>query len=234
MATYYPCQKSQASNFCNLCNTVQSYSSSCTSSSSSNSSDNAHSCDDYCDSGCNSKCNTAQTICNTHSQYIKDHADIGAYPGKQVYDNDYMPNHWNQSFWNSLIDKLNTAEKIGTESAQGAVEGTNVTFSLDKPITATFYNTIQKKFSGFGVTYAQVKVDQLITTSVANAIKTAYENAKFKDTVCDTCNTDQSIHAGCNCNCSCSCSCNCGCSCPCECSCPCDCDCGCSCSSPAT
>jgi hypothetical protein len=220
MATYYPCKSSQASAFCTLCFSTQSNPSSCTSSSSKNTSGNSLSCSAYCNTGCNSTCNTAQTICVVHSQYIKDHSDVGAYPGKEVNSDDFIYKHWTANYWNSLIKKLNDAEDIGYEVSQKSSGKVSVDkVNKDDVITAKFYNDIRNKLCNFNVSYDTVSQNQLITATIANAVKTAYENAKFNSNVCDACNTDQTSRGGCSCNCSCSCSCNCGCSCGPSCSC---------------
>ena len=235
MATYYPCNQTSYS-MCRTCVTVQSGASSCcTSSTSKNSSGSqAWSCSSYCNVGCNSICNTGQGICAVHSQYIKDHADVGAYPGGTVNPNDFIHLNWTPAFWNSLIGKLNTAEAVGKTSSQGSGGYVSAPHASEDVATANLYNQIRSKITNFNTYYSTVSNDQLISATVANAMKTAYEDAKFDSSVCDVCNAgDQSIHGGCNCNCSCDCSCSCGCSCgPCSCSCgPCSCSCGpCSCS----
>ena len=239
MATYYPCAQS-ASAFCTNCNTVQNPPSSCTSSSSQNSSSNASSCSAYCNVGCNSSCNTAQTVCQVHSQYIKNHADVGGYPGSSVAYDSFIYSQWNTSFWSSLITNLEAAENVGRLSSQGSSIYV-ARPATEQVITADFYNNMRTKLTNFNVNYAAVAKDDLITATTANAIQSAYNNATFDSTVCDACNSNQTVRAGCGCNCSCSCSCNCGCSCPCpcncgcncSCSCNCGCNCSCNCSSPA-
>ena len=84
MEHYYPCKgsSSQAENFCTSCNTEQNPSDACTSSASKNGVSNAYTeCSSFCDTTvCNSSCNTAQTVCVTMGQYIKNHEDVGGYP----------------------------------------------------------------------------------------------------------------------------------------------------------
>lgn len=239
MEHYYPCKgsSSQAEKFCTSCNTVQNPTDACKSTSSKNGTENKYTeCSSFCDTTvCNSSCNTAQTVCVKMGQYIKNHGDVGSYPIDTVQPDDIIAEKWSIDFWNSLIDKLETAESVGFESPQGSAK------KVAKPlktaaITASFYNNIKTKIDGFtidsGYKYSEVAVNDLITATVANAIRTAYNHAKFDSSVCDACNSDQSIHAGCGCNCSCSCSCPCGCTCPCTCSCGCTCTC--TCTSPCT
>lgn len=255
MATYYPCNQT-AAGMCRLCNTSQSGASSCCTSSSSKNSGGtqAWACSRFCNSGCNSNCQSAQTICKVNSQYIKDHADVGSYPGNTISKDDFIHLNWTTSFWNSLIGKLNTAENVGKDSSQGSGGSVTAPISSGAAISANLYNQVRNKIVNFntsypGVTNNQTSDSSIISAAVANAMKTAYESAKFDSGVCDVCNSgDQSIHGGCDCNCSCDCSCSCGCSCgpcscscgpcscscgPCDCSCgPCSCSCGCSCPSP--
>ena len=222
MATYYPSCLSQ-SEYCELCNTAQDPGSACTSSSSSNSSENKSDCSAYCDSGCNSECNTAQTVCIVHNQFIKNHADVGAYNGStSIQKDDFIHEKWTADYWNTLIKKLNTAEKVGRLSSHGS--GGSVTAGIGAPNfqTAELYNQVNAKICNFNTSYPQVNVDDLITATIANAIGTAYNNATFNSSVCDMCNTDQTMRGGCGCNCSCSCSCNCGCNCDCGPSCSCN------------
>ena len=241
MATYYPCDETKSS-LCTSCNTTQTVSSCCTSTSSSNSSTQAEGCSSHCNTGCNSKCNVCQTLCENNVEYIKQHADVGGYPGVQVSQGWFIHENWTANFWKQLIDALDTAESVGKTKSQGSAKEVSDPV-VGNAITASFYNDIRDKLCNFHVSYDKVQKDDIITAARANAIMTAYNNAKFDSNICDVCNSgDQSMHpsCACNCNCSCSCSCNCGCSCPCECACPCYCDCpcgcgcSCSCSSPCS
>lgn len=225
MATYYPSCLSQ-SQYCTLCNTAQNPANACTSHTSNNSQSNESKCSAYCNSGCNSSCNTAQTICKVHSQYIKDHADVGAYPGVSVVKDDIIYQKWTADYWNSLVNKLNKAESVGRKVSQGSGGTVTETIGNNAPYTAKLYNQVRDKICNFNVSYAKVNKDDLITATVTNAIGTAYNSAKFNSSVCDVCNTDQTMRGGCGCNCSCACSCSCGC--PCTCGCPCGCSCSCS------
>lgn len=76
MATYPSCIN--LSEHCNKCNTGQSYPG-CA-----NRNNGQQACSVYCNSGCNTVCNSAQGICKVHSQFIKNHADVGAYPGSTI------------------------------------------------------------------------------------------------------------------------------------------------------
>ena len=112
MEHYYPCKgsSSQAENFCTSCNTEQNPSDACTSSESKNGVSNAYTeCSSFCDTTvCNSSCNTAQTVCVTMGQYIKNHEDVGGYPIDDVKVDDIIAEKWSIDFWDSLIDKLET------------------------------------------------------------------------------------------------------------------------------
>lgn len=237
MATYYPCPES-ANTLCKLCNTVQSNPSCCTSASSKNNSNQQKGCDTYCNSGCNSVCNSIQTICKLHDQYIKNHPDVGAYPGlsRDIVggpEGDIISQIWTVEYWNSLINQLNAAERVGRAVKQGNNKSAKTATST-APITAEHYNGLRDKICNFNTSYEKVAKNEVITAAKANAIRNGYNSAKFNSNVCDVCNAgDQSIHAGCNCNCSCACSCPCGCSCPCSCSCSCSCSCQCNNPAPA-
>lgn len=233
MATYYPSCQAQAE-YCELCNTAQDPGSACTSTSSSNSSENKSACSVYCDSGCNSECDEAQTICVVHSQYIKDHADVGAYNGSTVTAEDFIHEKWTADYWNTLIQKINTAEGIGKNSSHGSAGSVSAAIGNNALYTQSLYNQVNTKLCNFNTSYNQVNVDDLITVSIANAIGTAYNAATFNSSVCDMCDSDQTMRGGCGCNCSCSCSCNCGCSCPCSCNCGCNCSCDCGPSCPCS
>lgn len=134
------------------------------------------------------------------------------------------------------------AEIVGKNSSQG--EGTEVN---PKPvsngvITANMYNQVEEKIARFNSSYDKVEKEQIISATIANAVKTAYEAATFNASVCDVCNASGSqSKKTCSCNCpscsscpscsmcpSCSCSCSCNCtSCPsCSCSCGSPCSCG--------
>ena len=226
ITTYYPPRCGQ-NEYCKFCNTAQTTEDSCTSKTSDNSASTKKPvCSTYCDATvCNSTCDLAQTVCKFISgQYIKNHEDVGSYNGMTVTSGQhYIHEVWTADYWDTLISKINTAEKVGYESKQGS--GGSVTPGLigyPNPYTAQLYNDVQKKLTNFnGASYSAVDKDQLITAAVANAIGTAYNNAKFGSSVCDMCNADQSMHMGCGCNCNCMCSCNCGCNCPCTSPCTC-------------
>lgn len=222
---------------CSLCNTAQSFSSACTSKSSKNSKNNEQKCSVYCNSGCNTKCNTAQTYCNLEHEFISSVG--GSYPIKEVcgsYNQDCGYNQydridttWSATNWNSLIKCITTAENSGSgDGAQGSV-GTVTAAKSNDPITMSQYNEIVTKLNGFNNTSidkaSRLNNQDIITATKANALRSGYNNAKFKTTVCDICNAGEEhvAPAGChcNCNCSCACSCACGCSCPCNCSCNC-------------
>ena len=225
MATYYPSCLSQ-SEYCELCDTAQDPGSACTGGGR-NTTENKSDCSAFCNSGCNSECNEPQTVCVKMGQYIKDHADVGAYNGSTVKAEDFIHEKWTVDYWNTLIKKINTAEGVGLESPHGSAGSVTAPIANDKPYTASLYNQVNTKLCNFNVSYNKVKAEDIITVSIANAIGTAYNSAKFNSSVCDMCNTDQTLRGGCGCNCSCSCSCNCGCGCNCSCNCNCTKPCSC-------
>ena len=203
-------------------------------------------CSVYCDDVCNNECEDSQVYCNINHQMIKDHGDVGSYPGKTVTTEDVIAHVWTKNYWNSLINKINNAETVGKEAPHVSPDNiTSVTAAIGYPAVYTkgLYNQVREKLTNFEeASYDPVEVDQLITVSVANAIGTAFNSAKFSWSVCDVCNAlgSQSIQEclcncptcavcstcpscpicstcpSCACNCSCSsCSCNCSsCSCP--------------------
>lgn len=178
-------------------------------------------------SGCNQCNSTCQTLCQVGYQLIKDHPNVGAFPWGEVKGwathpgaEDMLYKFLTAANWNSLITKINNAESVGSKSSQGSA-GTATTVQPQQVFYAKYYNEIQKKLSGFiDGTFPVVKKDDLITAVRINAIRNGFNSAKFKTSVCDTCNNGQ---VGCACNCSCSCDCSCGCSCSCGPSCSCDC-----------
>lgn len=94
-------------------------------------------------------------------QFIKDHADVGSYPGTTVAVDDFIHEKWSADFWNSLIDKIETAEGVGRLSQQSS-SGTSVTAGIGYPHsqTASLYNQVRSKLTHFeGASYDQVAVD---------------------------------------------------------------------------
>lgn len=229
MATYYPpCEDKHE--YCELCNKVQTHPSSCTSTTAKNTVDPEaakRKCETYCDTGCNSECDEPQTVCLRGPEYIKDHPDVGSYTWGEVKPEDLIHEKWSADYWNGLIGQIEAAEGIGKNSPHGSAGSISASIGGTNLYTAKLYNEVNTKLCNFRVSYNRVNEEDLITATIANAIKTAYESARFKSTVCDNCDEDQSIKGGCNCNCSCPCSCNCGCSCPCSCNCGCSCGCTC-------
>ena len=65
------------------------------------------------------------------SQYIKDHADVGAYNGSTVQKDDFIHEKWTANYWNTLIKKIETAERVGRLSAHGS--GGSVTAGIGPP-----------------------------------------------------------------------------------------------------
>lgn len=146
---------------------------------------------------------------------------------------DIIYQKWTADYWNSLIKKINTAENVGRIVSQGSGGSISAAIGNQAPYTADLYNQVRDKICHFNTSYSKVNKEDLITAAVANAIGTAYNSAKFNSSVCDVCNSDQTMRGGCGCNCSCACSCSCGCSCPCSCPCPCNCGCSNPCSCPS-
>lgn len=194
--------------------------------------DNASPCAAYCDgNACNTSCLTSQSYCGTNRQYIKNHKDVGAYPGSTVAANTLIRDAWTTTYWNSLIDKLTTAAEVGVHMKSNGTAPTGYTsIASNEPFTAALYNSIAISLNSFNTNVPLVTKDStVISAAIANALQTAYNNATFSTSTCDVCNVgNESVSGTCGCNCSCSCSC------PCDCDCDCDCDCPCSCSHPCT
>lgn len=229
---------------CTKCYSTQNPSNTCTSSSSQNSSSNEQPCSAYCNTGCNSSCNRAQTYCNLGYQLIT--SIVGNFPIKEVcgasnetcgYSQyDIIGETWTATNWNSIISKIATAERAGTYgrgnyNAPTPTRASSTQSDENNIITAEKYNQIVKKINQFNSSLSTVNVDNVITATRANALRTGFNNAKFSSSLCDVCNVgSENVGGACGCNCSCACACNCGCSCPCNCSCTC----GPSCSCPET
>lgn len=117
------------------------------------------------------------------------HADIPAYPGSTVKEDDIIYDKWTAKFFADLNENLTLAESVGLLSSQGS-SGSFANPNKDDIITAQFYNAVESKFEGFNARYSKVNPEDLITAAIANAIQTAYSAAQFKITVCDVCNTE--------------------------------------------
>lgn len=248
-SNYYPCNETKDS-LCQKCNaglTSSQGTNGTNGPSATRGKDNSYKCEAYCNASCNIKyCESSQAYCSISHQYIKDHGDVGTYPGKTVKAEDFIHSHWTVDYWNSLINKLKTAETVGKLSSQGTGPDVTAAISIGSAYTAALYNQVRDKINHFNAEYSKVNVDDLIKASTANAIGTAYNKATFGSSVCDVCNsTSAQAKKECSCNCpkcsSCptcatcpSCSCNCA-SCSCNCS-SCSCNCSsCSCSAgPST
>lgn len=246
MATYYPSNDPHTE--CEKCNTGQNMGDGTNGTDGSENLDpdggkcNAAQtdCSLYCNVAGNNKCDLmAQTFCNLSVQYIKNHADVGSYPIDEITKNDIIYEKWTASKWNSLIKKLDTAGRLGKKYSQGGAGPSVGTIHADDIITAGIYNSVEEKIAKFNSSYPKVTggpEGTIITETIANAMRTAYNNATFNASVCDICNTTARQTPGtCSCNCptcstcptctscpSCSCNCACtGCSCPCgACNCP--------------
>ena len=129
--TYYPSCLNQ-DEYCKLCNLAQLTPDGCTSTSVANSASKTKpACSTYCNTGCNSECNQPQTVCVIMGQYIKDHADVGGYNGGIINKDDFIHEKWTADYWNTLISKLNTAERVGRLSSHGS--GGSVTAGIGAP-----------------------------------------------------------------------------------------------------
>lgn len=193
-------------------------------------------CSAYCITDPNTVCKVSQAYCNIGHEKITSHSDVGAHPGIGcVAKDEFIFRNWTATYWNSLIDKLDTAEHMGYTQNQGpTAQGTHVTAdptNYPHPqgslVTAKQYNFIANKLNRFNVNVGTVQGSAevgcenatVIRGAHAAALKNQYNNATFNPNVCDQCNTSSQTNPTCNCNCSCSCSCNCGCSCGCSCPC---------------
>ena len=255
--------KQTLKSICNKCNTAQNPNNACTSTSSTNNVSNEKACSYYCNTGCNTTCVSIQNLCKVN-QYIKKY--VGNFPissikghanSKKPGEEDIIKNKWTAYNWNLAISQLEEAEKIGGLETQGTGPKAN-TVSTNEVIKATTFNELRNKIYHFVVdddiscsivkglsTDNKLKLEEadIITAAKANALRDAYQNAKFNTSVCDICNAagnqnSENASCGCNCTCACSCSCGCpscgGCSCPVcgGCSCPvCG---GCSCPEPTS
>ena len=111
--TYYPSCLNQ-DEYCELCNLVQLTPDGCTDSTVANSASTTKpECSTFCNTECNSECDQPQTVCEIMGQFIKDHADVGAYNGSTIKKEDLIHEKWTADYWNTLIGKLNTAESVG-------------------------------------------------------------------------------------------------------------------------
>ena len=160
-------------------------------------------CADWCDAECNNLCEENQAYCYIEHQYIKDHGDVGGYNGStSITSEDYIHKVWTADYWNTLINKLEVAGKVGFKGPMGS--GPAVTANIGYPHfqTASLYNQVEAKLSHFNASYDKVSVNDLITATLANAIGFAYNVATFSYSVCDVCDAtgSQSLQQ-CSCNC---------------------------------
>lgn len=206
---------------------------------------------------CNTVCQASkQAYCTIHSQYIKDHADVGPYDEICHAKDEFIFRNWTAAWWNDYQDDLLTADRVGKRQpheggvsfpdGRAVADPCNNNHPSGSLVTAKKYNDLAngvEKFPGASVPKVKGSAEvgceaaDVIRASHALALKTAYNNAKFKVNVCDVCNTASQFTFSCSCNCSCSCSCTCGTTdaggCSRGCGCSCGCSCGCACSSGA-
>lgn len=205
---------------CTHCNAANPYSNA-----SCNNSTNYASCSSYCVSSCNTVCNTTQAYCSIGHELIQSHADVSTHPPIACTVRDELIfRNWTASYWNSLIDKLDTAEVMGKTQTHGA--GPNATYAAPDPcnqithpanslVTAEKYNQVATKINRFHRSIATVNVGDVIRGLHAAALVSDYNAATFNTNVCDVCNTSGQTNPTCNCNCPCACGCSCTCSCSC-------------------
>ena len=238
---FYPCDET-ATSLCQKCNAGLTSPQGTNGTNGSKSStaatgkNNSYNCEAYCNTSCNTKhCQTSQAYCDIGHELIKNHGDVGSYDWDTINSNDIILNKWTSNYWNSLIGKIESAETVGKKQSHGSAGTISACIGNKEAVSAALYNQVNKKLCNFNVSYNEVNIDDLITKTIANAIKTAYNAATFGPTVCDVCNsTSSQAKKECICNCptcsSCptcstcpSCSCNCSCNCS-------SCSCGCTCS----
>lgn len=250
--TCYPAQAMQVpvgdytyKPMCQKCNAKNPHSNtSCCTGSGHNGATNYAPCSAYCDSNPNTVCNKSQAYCEIGHQLIKNHKDVGAHPEiKCTAKDEFIFRNWTAEYWNSLIDKMDTAEIVGLVHAQGSLidpehvtpDPKNVPHPAGSLVTGDKYNemvSVMNRFqAGLDVVQGASKVGcmgaDVIRGAHALAIVNGYAQAKFEGTVCDICNGHSETNPTCSCNCPCPCSCSCGCDCDCNCSCNCDCSCSC-------
>lgn len=194
-----------------------------------------------CDT-CNTVCDVEQSYCGGNAgttQYIKDHADVGAYTMVCEQKDEFIFRNWTAPWWNDYQDDLLTADRMGLYTAhangvsfpngravtdpqnKGPFPYENVPFQhpAGSLVTGAKYNDLVNALAKFSSTIskvqgaAQVGCENatVIRASHARALRTGYNNAKFDTDVCDHCNTSaQKYPYGCECVSS-SCMCSCGC-----------------------
>lgn len=118
---------------------------------------------------------------------------------------EFIFREWTSEWWNDYQDDLLTADKMGKKVSQSAgvsfaarttPDPTNVPHPANSLVTAQKYNEMVTALSKFSSTISKVKGAaevgcenaDVIRASHAVALKTGYNNAKFKSTVCDICN----------------------------------------------
>lgn len=218
-------QNKDAQPVCTGCNVNNPYSNS-----SCSGSNNYAACSSYCNSSCNTVCNTVQAYCSIGYQYIRNHGDVGAHPSIACVARDELIfRNWTAAYWNSLIDKLDTAEMVGKTKNQGwsvtaevaVADPCNDAHPAGSLVTAGKYNQVATKINHFNQATPMVSVGDVIKGLHALALRTNYNNATFFTNVCDVCNTSGQTSPKCDCNCPCPCNCSCPCSCSCNCGCGC-------------
>lgn len=202
---FYPCNETKDS-LCQKCNaglTSKQGTNGTNGPGATSGKDNSYKCEAYCNASCNIKhCETSQAYCSISHEYIKDHGDVGAYPGTTIKPNDFIHERWTVKYWNSLIGKLEVAEGVGKLSSQGAGPGVTAKIEVGEVYTASLYNEVRDKIAHFNSEYNKVQKEDLITATIANAIGTAYNKATFGSSVCDVCNsTSSQSKKTCICNC---------------------------------
>lgn len=219
---------------CTGCNTNDPHTKpSCCDGGGSNTTNNADTCSAWCVVSCNSVCDTAQAYCSIGHEKINSHSDVGAHPAISCISKDeFIFRNWTARYWNSLGDKLDTAENVGYTENQGVTAAHSVAVAdpcnNNHPggslVTASKYNEIVKKLNRFHLSLGSVKGAAQVGCELADVIRGAhaaalvngYNSATFNPGVCDQCNITGQTNPTCDCNCDCPCDCNCGCSCGCS------------------
>lgn len=190
---------------------------------------------------CNTNCKTCQAYCQVGWEYIKDQPDVGAFTNPGCIEKDeFIFRAWTAPWWNDYQDDLLTADIVGKKESQsanvsfphgraetdpqnkGPFPYTNVPFQhpYHSLITGSKYNDLVTALGKFFSSISSVQGAEtvgcenatVIRAAHAKALKTGYNAARFKGSVCDICNVVNYQHGGCSCNSSCPCYCGCSCS----------------------
>lgn len=145
---------------CTKCNAKNPHTnaSCCTGTTGFNGATNYETCATYCDSSPNTVCTVKQSYCNIGREKINTHSDVGAHPAIACTKKDeFIFRNWTAKYWNSLIDKLDTAEVVGRVSEHGSIldpahvtaDPQNYPHPAGSLVTAAKYNEIVKMLNNF-------------------------------------------------------------------------------------